>query len=230
MEQFEACYLKLAASFVRGKIPQILRESMGSRALVPLDQLADEDLKSIVRLGYAHGLKLHKFKRTMGLRRVERVLGMLRGMQPATILDIGSGRGAFLWPLLEALPETVVTCVDVLPHRVRDILAVREGGVGRLNALEMSASKLAFAESEFDVVTFLEVLEHIPEPQSALNEAVRVARRFVIASVPSKPDNNPEHLHLFTREALETLFKRAGARSVAIEHVLNHTIAVGRVR
>jgi hypothetical protein len=32
------------------------------------------------------------------LPRVRKVLGVLRGVHPANLLDVGSGRGAFLWP------------------------------------------------------------------------------------------------------------------------------------
>ena len=66
-------------------------------------------------------------------------------------------------------------------------------------------------------------------PERAAAEAVRVARRFVVASVPSKPDDNPEHMHLFTADNLADLLRGAGARKVSIDHVPNHILAVARV-
>ena len=46
----------------------------------------------------------------------------------------------------------------------------------------------------------------------------------------SKPDDNPEHVQLFTGETLKTLLIEAGAAGVSIDYVLGHIIAVARVR
>jgi len=79
------------------------------------------------------------------------------------------------------------------------------------------------------VVTLLEVLEHILAVERALAEACRVAQQFVVLSVPSHADDNPEHIHLFDKSALTALLKRHGARRITVEYVLNHLIAIARV-
>src|SRR5579859_5196580 len=111
---------------------------------------------------------------------------------PRTLLDIGSGRGAFLWPLLDAFPGLPVTCADILDHRVAGIQALHDGGIATLTAAQADATALPFADGSFDVVTQLEVLEHIPDTRRALAEICRVARRFVVLSVPMHADDNPE--------------------------------------
>jgi 2-polyprenyl-3-methyl-5-hydroxy-6-metoxy-1,4-benzoquinol methylase len=212
-------YLALGAAFVRGREPR----------LVTAVAAAQQNDAAIFLAGQAHGLKLHKFKRNADLPRVRRVLSMLTGLAPSSLLDVGSGRGAFLWPLLDSFPDLEVSSIDKDEQRASDLAAVARGGVARLRAARMDATALEFANDAFDGVTMLEVLEHMPDPARAAREAVRVARRFVVATVPSKEDDNPEHIHLFDRRSLSQLFEEAGARRVTVEHVLNHVVALAMV-
>jgi SAM-dependent methyltransferase len=206
-------YTDLAAAYVRGKLPHA----------PPLPAV------ELVAAGVKAGLRLHRFKRTSGLPRVRKVLGVVRGLAPESLLDIGSGRGVFLWPLLDAFPALPVLAVDARADRVADLQAVATGGVTRLQAAVMDVTRLDLPNRSFDVVTFLEVLEHLVQPAQALAEVVRVARRFVVVSVPSRPDDNPEHLHLFSAAELRGLCAAAGARRVSVDAVLSHLIAVAGV-
>jgi len=43
------------------------------------------------------------------------VVGALRGFQPHTMVDVGSGRGTFLWPMMDALPYVIVTSIETHP-------------------------------------------------------------------------------------------------------------------
>jgi 2-polyprenyl-3-methyl-5-hydroxy-6-metoxy-1,4-benzoquinol methylase len=210
----ERYFTRLAAAFVRGRL------GLTSPQLSPEELIAE---------GLASGLRLHKFKRNAELPRVRKVLGILRGLAPASLLDVGSGRGTFLWPLLDAFPHLDVTAVDINPARVADIAAVAEGGVSNLRALRMDAESLELPDDCADVVTALEVLEHLPAPHKAAAEVVRAAGRYVVASVPSKEDDNPEHVNLFDARDFESLFLEAGAWGVKVEYVLNHMVAVVKV-
>jgi len=207
-------YDELAAAYVRGSVP---------------DQARGKGNAELLTLGRSVGLKLHRFKRTKELPRVRAVLGVLRGLAPKRLLDIGTGRGVFLWPLLDAFPALEVTAVERDEYRRAHLEAVRRGGIERLHVVGADACQLPFENGAFDVVTVLEVLEHQADPVLLAREVVRLASRFVVVSVPSKPDDNPEHLQLFTRATLEALFQHAGAAKVQVQYVLNHMIAVARV-
>jgi ubiquinone/menaquinone biosynthesis C-methylase UbiE len=231
MDRKDMYFDALVAAFVRGKLATDNRPGSAHDRLWqrPLEGLSSDDVDQLVRLGKEAGLRLHKFKRTMELPRVRRVLGVLKGLGPTNLLDVGSGRGTFLWPLLDSFPHLPILAIDHDARRVADIAAVRDGGIATLDVRQMDATALALDDGAFDVVTMLEVLEHIPTAQRALAEAVRVARRFVVVSVPSTPDNNPEHIHLFTGRELTAMVERAGAVRVSVAYVLNHMIAVARV-
>jgi 2-polyprenyl-3-methyl-5-hydroxy-6-metoxy-1,4-benzoquinol methylase len=220
-------YQTLAAAFVRGKLADTAVRAVHQPLFTqPLEALSAEEAEQVIQLGLEQGLRLHRFKRTMDLPRVRRVLGMLRGLQPASLLDVGSGRGAFLWPLLDAFPWLPVTTIDLLDYRVADMQAVHDGGVALLSASRQDVTALTFADRSFDVVTMLEVLEHIPDTEKALAEVCRVAERCIIFSMPSKPDDNPEHIHLFTEQRLRTLLAAHGAHQVNVSYVLNHMLVV----
>ena len=206
----ELYYADFAAAYARG-------------ALEP-DELAQAS--DPISAGKANGLKMHRFKRTLDLPRVRAVLGVLQGIQPAELLDAGTGRGVFLWPLLDAFADLPVTVIDVLDHRVEMLKAVHRGGVDRLSVHRMSMTDLEFPDNTFDVATALEVLEHLEDPARTARELVRVARRFVIASVPSKEDDNPEHIQLFDKKAFAALFTEAGARTAKVTYVRGHMICV----
>ena len=73
------------------------------------------------------------------------------------------------------------------------------------------AEALPFKDGLFDIVCVSELLEHVPDPQKVLREAVRVARKKLIITVPAehewppdlKPFWNPGHIRFYTPETLE---------------------------
>jgi len=201
----ERYFAELATAFVRGRLDN------------PTASIDD---------GLAAGLRLHKFKQGTELPRVQRALSILRGLAPESLLDVGSGRGTFLWPLMASFPELRVTAIDVSEQRALDIDAVHRGGIERLRAIQTGICEIVFPDASFDGVTILEVLEHLHNPEAALRQALRVARRFVIASVPSTPDDNPEHRQLFTVDRLREMAVAGGCAQPKIEHVLNHRILI----
>lgn len=218
-------FSRLAAAYVRG----CLGDVAGASA-TPLDSLSADQRAALIALGRAHALRLQRFKRTRGPFRVQAVIAMLRGVEPTDLLDVGSGRGAFLWPLLDAMPALPVTASDPQAQRVAEIRRVAEGGVLTLSAAHAHAVDLPFADRSFDVVTMLEVLERIPDTAAALRSLMRVARRFVIISVPSRADDDAEPLHLFSAAQLTELLHAHGAARVSVEFVPGHIIALARVR
>ncbi|MDP6360828.1 MAG: methyltransferase domain-containing protein, partial [Planctomycetota bacterium] len=140
------------------------------------------------------------------------------------------GRGVFLWPLLDSFQGLPVTAIDLRQDRAEQLACARLGGMEQLVAHRMDVTELNFDDSSFDVTTALEVVEHIPDAQEAINEITRVSRQAVIVSVPSKEDDNPDHIHLFTQDTMREMFHQAGVTKIKFDYVLNHMIAVANVQ
>ena len=229
MQNEREYYQPLAAAYIRGKLSAVAGQRYPELFQPELEALSAGERARLVELAHEHELRIHRFKYTQGLPRVQKILGILRGLQPANLLDIGSGRGVFLWPLLDAWPDLPVTCLDRLEYRVNDLQTMQAGGITRLSALHGDVTALPFAGRSFEVVTMLEVLEHIPVPRLALAEVCRVASRFVLLSVPSRADDNPEHIHLFTKADIQAMLTELGVTRVRFEYVLNHLIVIARI-
>ena len=187
------------------------------------DACSEEEKRRIIAAGQAAGLKLYPFKLgTQTLARTRKTLGFLRSVPFESMLDVGSGRGVFLIPFMKAFPWVRVTSLDLLEKRVTFLNELADGGFRQLRAERRDVCDQPFPDGSFDVVTMLEVLEHIPEVGKAVASAVRMARRYVIVTVPSKPDSNPEHIHLLTKEKLTGLFGAAGCTRLHFDGVEGH--------
>lgn len=162
------------------------------------------------------------FKRRL-LPRVKKPLGMIKGLCPASILDIGYGRGAFLYPLLEQNPNTYITILDNDPFKISILNQLNS--ITNLHPVLGDINSLPFEDDFFDVVTALEILEHQENPYLTAKEILRVAKNFVIISVPSKPDNNPQHLHLLKQKDVQNMFNK----KVSFNWVNGHMIVLIRV-
>ena len=136
--------------------------------------------------------------------------GMLDGLAPQCILEIGVGEGHVMRRVHERFPGVPMTGLD-LPD---DALSDEWEGLG-LPCLFGDATALPFPDDGFDLVLAIEVLEHVPGPERALAELARVCRGTLVASVPFEPiwragnmarrryvkdwGNTPGHVNHWTR-------------------------------
>jgi SAM-dependent methyltransferase len=102
---------------------------------------------------------------------------------PARVREVGWGVGPIAGWGGRRAPGVKLVAVDLspamlAPARVRHPSVIFAGA---------SASELPFADRSFDLVLFLEVLEHLSSPRDALKEARRVCSGLLIASVPREP-------------------------------------------
>jgi SAM-dependent methyltransferase len=101
----------------------------------------------------------------------------LRGLtsfQGENYLDIGCGNGAFTLLLGEGFIRTFG--IDVEPLRLQTFLQKARFGESHLLVAQMSAEELGFPAEHFDVITAIEVIEHIADLSKALSEVKRVLK------------------------------------------------------
>jgi len=106
---------------------------------------------------------------------------------PSHVLETAAGTGAVTRELASSLPASASVTVTDLNRPMLDHAATRLRHDRRFVWRQADALALPFADQSFDVVTCLEVLEHLAQPRTAAEELRRVARRAVVLSVPYEP-------------------------------------------
>jgi 2-polyprenyl-6-hydroxyphenyl methylase/3-demethylubiquinone-9 3-methyltransferase len=107
--------------------------------------------------------------------RVSYILSHVRGLANKTVLDIGCGGGILAEAL--ALNGAEVTGIDVAAESLEVAkLHGLESGVKVNYELVAAEEKAASHSGEFDVVTCLEMLEHVPDPASIVKAAASLVK------------------------------------------------------
>lgn len=192
-------------------------------------ELSAGNEEEIVRFAHENEFKTYYFKKKDVLPRVHKVLGFLKSINFEKLLDVGSGRGVFLFPFLENFPYVEVTSVDILDKRVEMLSDIKNGGINRLNVVKADICTQPFPDKSFDVITLLEVLEHIPDVKKAIKSAVKMAKKYIVVSVPAKEDNNPEHIHLLTKNLLAEYFNECGVTKLHFDGVNGHLLMIATI-
>jgi len=133
------------------------------------------------------------------------------------VLEVGGGQSGMARILY---PEGHVTTAD----RDEQYASSPLNQGPRVRFIVADATDLPFADASFDVVTLLDVLEHIPDDRAAASEALRVVRPggWVIVTSPNLRWRSPYHrlMRLICPSSAE-MMERWGhvRRGYALEHL-----------
>jgi 2-polyprenyl-3-methyl-5-hydroxy-6-metoxy-1,4-benzoquinol methylase len=155
---------------------------------------------------------------------------------PASVLDVGCGEGVLTVRWAERLDDTQVGAdaprgtggrvvgIDLDDPKLHAEWVKRERPNLEFRAEE--ATRLSFADDEFDLAAAIEVLEHVPEPEATLAEMARVARGHLLVSVPREPlwrglnvargaywrdlGNTPGHVNHWSKRGFVSLLSHYG--------------------
>jgi 2-polyprenyl-3-methyl-5-hydroxy-6-metoxy-1,4-benzoquinol methylase len=143
---------------------------------------------------------------------------------PSSILDVGCGEGVLTEEWAERLGDGRIVGIDLDDPKLRAEWARRSRPNLEFRAEE--ATRLSFADDEFDMACAIEVLEHVPEPEATVAEMARVASTYLLVSVPREPlwrglnvargaylrelGNTPGHVNHWSKRAFVALLSRYG--------------------
>ncbi len=115
-------------------------------------------------------------------------------LTPGKVLDVGSKNS----PYLDKIPHLSYLRLDISSQSKPDIVC--------------DLHKIKWKNSDFDTVIATEVLEHLYDPQKAVNEIFRVLKPGGVAILSTRfiykyhPD--PHDYFRYTKDSLEYLFKK----------------------
>ena len=123
-------------------------------------------------------------------------LGLQDGMH---VLELGSGPGFITEQLLAIFPKGSVTALDRDPVLIERATQYLQGKAeGRLNIVEGSVMHMDFSDDTFDFAYGRLIFQHLPDPDGAAKETLRVLKpggKLVIGDID-------DSLHIF--EPLQT--------------------------
>lgn len=172
-----------------------------------------------------------------------KVTGIVKDLQPASLLDCGCGEGFVAEIFLQAMPALDITGFDVLPDSVK-LAQMRNP---RASFSTGSIYEIDQEDNSMDVAVAFEVMEHLHEPHKALAEMARVASEYVVLSVPHEPffclanaargknldqtpkGSDPDHRNFWGREDFRE-FVSTELDVVTLTGSMPWTICVGKVR
>jgi SAM-dependent methyltransferase len=145
--------------------------------------------------------------------------------KPHSVLDVGCGEGVLTSEWAKRLEQGRIVGIDLDDPKLRAEWDKRRRPNLEYRAEE--ATRLSFADGEFDMATAIEVLEHVPQPEETLAEMARVADRWLLVSVPREPiwrmvnmargaywtsfGNTPGHVNHWTKVGFKSLLTQFGA-------------------
>ncbi len=169
-------------------------------------------------------------------------LGLVSGTKDAhTLLDVGCGDGL----LLSLVKEKGIEAKGV---DISEKGAEKARAKGHDVVVGDISGPLPFPDNAFDIVTALDVLEHLYAPEALLREAARVSRRWVIVSVPNfnsiaarlqvlfgrVPENNHPHkghIYWFNQDVLQSMIRRENLslRNMRVNTIFEHSFLFGGI-
>ena len=138
------------------------------------------------------------------------IFSLMQGLSFKSVLDAGCGTGVLLQQIWEQYPHVQLTGSEYSPEGLE--FAKKRLPSAEFHVLDLSTETSA---GKFDLITCIDVLEHIPDDRAALKNLLAMTAGHMILSVPLGPLFKAEvermgHVHGYSRQELETKIREAG--------------------
>jgi 2-polyprenyl-3-methyl-5-hydroxy-6-metoxy-1,4-benzoquinol methylase len=143
---------------------------------------------------------------------------------PTSILDVGCGEGVLTEQWADRLDSGRIVGIDLDDPKLKAEWQKRQRA--NLEYRVEDATHLSFADDEFDLASAIEVLEHVPDPERTVSEMARVAKSWLLVSVPREPlwrglniargaylrdlGNTPGHINHWSKRSFVSMLSRHG--------------------
>lgn len=133
------------------------------------------------------------------------------------MLDVGSGLGYGLQIMSAKVSD--LTGIDVDVRAVERATRIFQGHPRVTKVVTYDGRHIPFADKQFDVVTCVEVIEHVEDYKCLLLEVARVAKRLVFITTPNRrpentlPNGRPKnywHLREWSKSELDAVLAELG--------------------
>jgi len=138
------------------------------------------------------------------------ILKILNILDFSSFLEVGCAEGFFA-NLVRSLFTTNVVATDISEEALK-----RSRAFWQLETKMADCQNLPFADKSFDLVFSSETLEHVKNVKKAANELMRVARRYIVLTLPFKQVSSQlskssrgkphAHLHEFDFQKIREIF------------------------
>lgn len=131
------------------------------------------------------------------------IFTLLSRISFASVLDVGCGVGNLLSEIHIKYPGVILNGTEYAQSGLE--VAKKRISDGKFQLLDLSKESLP---NQFDLVTCIDVLEHIPEDISALTNLRAMTRKYLLVVVPLGPLFEAErtrvgHVHGYSRRGFE---------------------------
>lgn len=156
------------------------------------------------------------------------LIKIIKPLKAKTILDVGCGEGFSLNKLHENNVGEKLEGIDYS----KEAISIGKKLFPNLSLKQGSIYNLPYKDNTFDIVLSTEVLEHLENPKKALQEILRVSKKYILVSVPNEPffmmsnflrgknvmqfGNDPEHIQHWTVFSFQRFLKRENIKIKAV--------------